>query len=97
MQIVRRAVAAGEERGKNNKTTLVLTMSWEDLKDRLGEIAAPTLVVGGDRDAFYGPRLFAETAKQIRDGRVVIYRNAGHLGTLSNGKRLARDVLGFLA
>ena len=56
VQIVRRAVAAGEEGGKNNKTTLVLTMDWESLRDRLG--AATTL---GGLDA--GTHLAPETVR----------------------------------
>ena len=65
VQIVRRAVAAGEEQGKNNKTTLVLTMSWEDLKDRLG--AATTL---GGVDA--GTHLAPETVRKLCcDGSVI--------------------------
>jgi hypothetical protein len=65
VQIVRRAVAAGEERGKNNKTTLVLTMSYEDLKDRLG--AATTL---GGLDA--GTHLAPETVRRLCcDGSVI--------------------------
>jgi hypothetical protein len=65
VQLVRRAVVAGEERGKNNKTTLVLTMSWEDLKDRLG--AATTL---GGLDA--GTHLAPETVRKLCcDGAVI--------------------------
>ena len=58
-------MAAGEEQGKNNKTTLVLTMSWEDLKDRLG--AATTL---GGLDA--GTHLAPETVRKLCcDGAVI--------------------------
>jgi hypothetical protein len=65
VEIVRRAVAAGDERGKNNKTTLVLTMSYQDLKDRLG--AATTL---GGLDA--GTHLAPETVRKLCcDGSVI--------------------------
>jgi len=65
VEIVRRAVAAGEERGKTNKTTLVLTMSYEDLKDRLG--AAMTL---GGLDA--GTHLAPETVRRLCcDGSII--------------------------
>jgi hypothetical protein len=65
VELVRRAVAAGEERGKNNKTTLVLTMTYEDLKDRLG--AATTL---GGLDA--GTHLAPETVRRLCcDGSVI--------------------------
>jgi hypothetical protein len=63
--LVRRAVAAGEERGKTNKTTLVLTMGWEDLRDRAG--AATTL---GGLDA--GTHLAPETVRRLCcDGSVI--------------------------
>jgi hypothetical protein len=65
VQLVRRAVAAGEERGKNNKTTLVLTMDWESLKAGLG--AATTL---GGLDA--GTHLAPETVRRLCcDGAVI--------------------------
>ncbi|HEY7721232.1 MAG TPA: DUF222 domain-containing protein, partial [Pedococcus sp.] len=63
--LVRRAVAAGEERGKTNKTTLVLTMGWESLRDRVG--AATTL---GGLDA--GTHLAPETVRRLCcDGSVI--------------------------
>ena len=65
LTLVRRAVAAGEERGKNNKTTLVLTMDWESLRDGLG--AATTL---GGLDA--GTHLAPETVRRLCcDGSVI--------------------------
>ena len=58
-------MAAGEERGKNNKTTLVLTMDWESLRDGLG--AATTL---GGLDA--GTHLAPETVRRLCcDGSVI--------------------------
>ncbi|WP_160145311.1 HNH endonuclease signature motif containing protein [Phycicoccus sp. SLBN-51] len=63
--LVRRAVAAGDEGGKTNKTTLLLTMSYDDLKDRLG--AATTL---GGLDA--GTHLAPETVRRLCcDGSVI--------------------------
>ncbi|TQJ48435.1 HNH endonuclease signature motif containing protein [Phycicoccus sp. SLBN-51] len=63
--LVRRAVAAGDELGKTNKTTLLLTMSYEDLRDRLG--AATTL---GGLDA--GTHLAPETVRRLCcDGSVI--------------------------
>jgi pimeloyl-ACP methyl ester carboxylesterase len=67
-----------------------------DLRDRLGQITAPALVVGGERDAFYGPDLFTETAALIPRGQLMLYRRKGHLGTQLD-RRLATDVLAFLA
>jgi len=66
-----------------------------DLGDRLGEISAPTLVIGGDRDRFYPPKLFRETAQEIPDARLVLYERRGHGGTFAD-RRFSRDIVAFL-
>ena len=66
-----------------------------DLDERLGEIAAPTLVVGGSRDRFYPPELFRETARGIPDARLVLYEGRGHGGSFAD-RRFGRDVVAFL-
>jgi hypothetical protein len=80
VEIIRRAVAAGEERGKNNKTTLVLTMTYEDLKDRLG--AATTL---GGLDA--GTHLAPETVRRLCcDGSIIPVVLGSHGEVLDQGR-----------
>ncbi len=64
-----------------------------DFRPRLGEIRAPTLVIGGARDPFYSPGLFRETAAGIPNARLALYEKAGHAPT---GKRVTRDILAFL-
>jgi hypothetical protein len=65
VSLVRRAVAAGDEVGRTTKTTLLLTMSYDDLRDRLG--AATTL---GGLDA--GTHLAPETVRRLCcDGSVI--------------------------
>ena len=80
-------------------TDLIATILAEDAFDvraRLGEVRAPTLVIGGDRDAFYDQgRLIAETAHLIPGGRLVLYAGKGH-GAAMRDRRLPRDVLGFV-
>ena len=49
-----------------------------DLGDRLGEISAPTLVIGGGRDRFYPADLSRETAERIPYARLVLYENRAH-------------------
>jgi pimeloyl-ACP methyl ester carboxylesterase len=66
-----------------------------DISDRLGEITAPTLVIGGERDPCYSRELFEETTRGIPDARLFIYRWRGHGGTVTD-KRFARDVTAFL-
>lgn len=66
-----------------------------DVSGRLGEIVAPTLVVGGGRDAAYSMETFTRTADGIPNGRLVRYRSASHLGTVQD-RRFAVDVVRFL-
>ena len=75
---------------------LVVTVAAEDqfaFKERLAEIAAPTLVVGGTDDFFYSPALFRETAAGIPHAQLCLYAKMGHP---AGGKQFRRDVLAFL-
>ena len=65
LTLVRRAVAAGDAAGKTNKTTLLLTMGYDDLKAGLG--AATTV---GGLDA--GTHLAPETVRRLCCGGSVI-------------------------
>jgi pimeloyl-ACP methyl ester carboxylesterase len=81
-----------------NPSDMVATIEAEDafdLGDRLGEISAPTLIIGGDGDGYYSPELFAQTAERIPRGRLVIYEGRNHGGTFTD-KRFARDAADFL-
>jgi pimeloyl-ACP methyl ester carboxylesterase len=62
--------------------------------DRLARIRVPTLVVGGERDPFYTPASFRETAEGIPNARLILYERMGHP---ASGRRFARDLLEFLA
>ena len=66
-----------------------------DASDRLEQISAPTLVIGGERDPCYSRELFAETTRGIPDARLLIYEGRGHGGTVTD-RRFARDVTAFL-
>ncbi len=82
----------------HNDPDLLATLNAEDafnLGDRIGMIAAPTLIAGGENDRFYGAELFAETAERIPGSRLRIYPRAGHISTHGN-RRLVRDILAFL-
>jgi pimeloyl-ACP methyl ester carboxylesterase len=77
---------------------MVITIMAEDAFDlggRLGEIATPTLVIGGSRDRFYPPELFRETANGIPNARLILYENRAHGGTFADW-RFGRDVVAFL-
>jgi pimeloyl-ACP methyl ester carboxylesterase len=77
---------------------MIATVEAEDAFDaseRLEQIRAPTLVIGGERDPCYSRELFAETTRGIPDARLFIYEGRGHGGTVTD-RRFARDVTGFL-
>lgn len=60
-------------------------------RDRLAEIQAPTLVIGGENDFFYPLR---ETAEGIPGARLVLYEGVGHTAVMKS--RFGADVLEFL-
>jgi pimeloyl-ACP methyl ester carboxylesterase len=66
-----------------------------DLRTRLADIVAPTLVIGGDKDAFYSAELFRQTAEGIPRADLALYPGRGHLSTALD-PRFLRDVLSFL-
>jgi pimeloyl-ACP methyl ester carboxylesterase len=66
-----------------------------DVGERLGEISAPTLVIGGGHDRFYPPELFRETAERIPEARLVLYEERAHGGTFTD-RRFGRDIVAFL-
>ena len=66
-----------------------------DLRGRLQDIAAPTLIIGGGRDRFYPAALFRETVAGLPDARLVLYENRAHGGTFAD-RRFGRDVVAFV-
>jgi pimeloyl-ACP methyl ester carboxylesterase len=83
-------------RPPGNISDLVVTVEAEDkfdLKERLREITAPTLVIAGTKDPFYTPELFRQTAEGIPNARLVLYEGMGHP---ASGKEFKQEVLAFL-
>ena len=62
-------------------------------KNRLAEIVAPTLVIGGDRDYYCPVDVLRETAAGIPNSKLVLYKGKGHMIL---GKKFDKDVLAFL-
>ena len=81
-----------------DRADLVATIEAEDGFDLArcrSPISAPTLIVGGQRDRFYPPDLFAETAALIPGSSLVTAPRRGHLGVTRDRRALAR-ITGFL-
>lgn len=76
---------------------LVLTLEAEDafdIEDRLPEITASTLVVGGALDPCYGAGLFEHTAARIPNAELTLCAGKGHVGPRS--RPVANALRGFL-
>jgi pimeloyl-ACP methyl ester carboxylesterase len=66
------------------------------IRERLGEIACPTLIVWGDKDRIVPVRDAAVFEQLIPDARKVIYADTGHLSMLERPARFNADVRSFL-
>lgn len=67
-----------------------------DFRDRLQEIACPTLVVWGDRDRIVPPSSADEFARLIPDARKVVFEDCGHVPMMELPGRFNRLVEDFL-
>jgi pimeloyl-ACP methyl ester carboxylesterase len=79
-------------------TDLLVTLDAEDAFDvevDLPRVTAPTLVIGGTKDAFYSRELFEDTATGVRDGRAHIFPGWGH-GRTSASSATSHLTLGFM-
>ncbi|MBN1190065.1 MAG: alpha/beta hydrolase [Dehalococcoidales bacterium] len=77
-----------------NTSDGLIEIEAEDIhnfKDRLADIKAPTLVIGGEKDYFYP---IAETAAGIPKAKLITYKGAGHDAQFRS--RFSRDILAFL-
>jgi pimeloyl-ACP methyl ester carboxylesterase len=75
---------------------LLVTIAAEDafnFKERLQEIAAPTLVVAGKKDPFYTVPLFRETAARLPNALLLLFGDMGHP---ARGRRFEAHVLRYL-
>ena len=82
----------------DDPSDLLVTIAAEDVFDaspELHRIASPTLLVAGDKDRFYSPELFRETAEHIPDARLCLYHGKGHAGALTH-KPAIREIVRFL-
>ncbi len=89
---------AARSMATDEPSDLLVTLDAEDAFDLaadLHRITAPTLVIGGGKDAFYTRELFEGTAAGVQDGRVHIFEGWGHLRTAGSGAT-TNLALGFL-
>jgi pimeloyl-ACP methyl ester carboxylesterase len=80
-----------------NPTDAIAMLQAEDAFDvryRLPDIQTETLVACGAQDPFWTPEMFAETAFRLANGKLIMYRNRGHV--LVTAPEFFRDVTAFL-
>ncbi|MGW7028911.1 alpha/beta fold hydrolase [Streptomyces xanthophaeus] len=75
--------------------TMLAAEDGFDLRGRLHEIQAPTLLIQGEEDIVYPLDLARQTVNGIPDARLVVYQDRSHGGTFTD-KRFAADALAFL-
>jgi pimeloyl-ACP methyl ester carboxylesterase len=68
-----------------------------DVRDRLGEIAAPVLALTGEHDRLTPPAYHEYLAEHVRDGEWSTIDDAAHLAMLERPEAFNREVNEFLA
>jgi 3-oxoadipate enol-lactonase len=84
---------------RNDKQSYVRTaraIAQFSLRRRMDEIAAPTLVIVGERDRVTPPELSEELANGIRGASLVCIPRAGHISNLERPEQFNRAALDFL-
>ena len=76
-------------------TTLEADLA-HDTAGRLGEISAPSLVIGGTEDPFFSEDTIRETAEKIPDATLRLYEGVGHGVPKERKRRYEQDALAFL-
>ena len=67
-----------------------------DVKDKLPRIAAPTLVIGGANDPFYGADMIRQTARLIPNAELSMIEGGGHAVVKTQTKLFEDQILEFL-
>jgi pimeloyl-ACP methyl ester carboxylesterase len=67
-----------------------------DTAGRLGEISAPTLIIGGTEDPFFSEDTIRETAEKIPDATMRLYEGVGHGVPKERKRRYEEDTLAFV-
>ncbi len=67
-----------------------------DVADKLPRIKAPTLVIGGASDPFYGPENIRETANRIPSAKLTLLEGGRHAVVKTHTKAFETQILNFL-
>lgn len=78
--------------GVEGYTAVCAALGRFDVRDRLGEIAAPVVAVGGAHDAVCPPESLREIADGVRHGRLEVLADAAHQAPAEQPHEIARIV-----
>lgn len=67
-----------------------------DVARKLPSICQPTLVIGGEKDPFYGAENIRETARLIPNAELRLLKNGGHAVVKTQTKAFESAILEFL-
>jgi pimeloyl-ACP methyl ester carboxylesterase len=82
--------------GKPGFSDALDALCYYPIRDRLREIACPTLIVWGDKDRLVPVKDAAEFQRLIPDSRKVIYSDTAHLPMVERPARFNDDLRAFL-
>jgi pimeloyl-ACP methyl ester carboxylesterase len=82
--------------GKDGFSPALDALCSYPIRDRLCDIACPTLIVWGNKDLLVPVKDAAEFERLIADSRKVIYADTGHLPMLERPARFNEDLREFL-
>jgi len=67
-----------------------------DIRDRLGRVGVPALILAGDRDLLVSPQSLSDLAEGIPQAKLVKLAGCGHLAFATRPGRVAEEVKQFL-
>ena len=82
--------------GKPGFDDALEAMTAYPIRDRLGEIGCPALIIWGEEDRLVPVRDASEFAWLIRDARTILYPDTGHMVMLERPARFNADVRAFI-
>jgi 3-oxoadipate enol-lactonase len=77
-------------------TAVAESIQHPDYLDRLADIRQPALVVAGSEDKGASPEVAAQMCARLPQARLLILRNAGHLGCVDQPVEFTERVGEFL-
>lgn len=82
------------KRAQGEYAMVEAVQTW-DVTDRLGEVTAPTLVIGGTRDEIIPPDLVRATAAGIPEAQLLLVEGGDHISTMRD-RRIGPTIREFL-